>query len=52
MAAAYAAAYCEATGVSWDHIDGWTLPHAVARYAEGIEEEHDLLASQVTEALL
>ena len=47
MAEAYLAGYCEATGVASDEIAAWTLAHAVARFAEGIDEERSLLAAQI-----
>ena len=47
MAEAYLAAYCDAAAVEADAVLAWTLPHVVARFAEGIDEEREVLLDQL-----
>ena len=47
MAEAYLDGYCGSTGAARETITAWTLAHAVARFAEGIDEERALLAAQI-----
>lgn len=52
MADAYLAGYCASTGARAAEITAWTLAHAVARFAEGIDEERSLLAAQISASRL
>lgn len=47
MARAYLDSYCEAAAVPAERVQAWTVPHAVARFAEGIDEERDRLLEQL-----
>ncbi len=49
MATSYINVYGDAADLGIDDIVSWTLPHAIARFSEGIEEERGELYQQLAE---
>ena len=49
MATSYIDVYGDAADLGIDDIVSWTLPHAIARFSEGIEEERGELYQQLAE---